>query len=153
MNISLGISEETTTTKLKFSKLPKGFTEKQGCEVNKELRTPGPVHKYQPQRILTVFTSQELSSPVSIQCVPLNLNLSKQGCHSVVSHQCSDLESSSSSRNFYSTRLSGITEFTDGQRLIFKTPEYLNQVTGKLSVFLQSQVPSLTFWKTCSSLS
>lgn len=148
MNISLGISEETTTTKLKFSKLPKGFTENQGCEVNKELRTPGPVHKYRPQRTLTVFTSQELS----IQCVPLNLNLSKQGCHSVVSHQCSDLESSSSSRNFYSTGLSGITEFTDGQRLIFKDPEH-NQVTGKLSVFLQSQVPSLTFWKTCSGLS
>lgn len=42
----------------------------------------------------------------------------------------------------------------DGQCLIFKDPAYLNQVTGNtLPVFLQSQVPSLTFWKTCSSLS
>lgn len=52
MNISVGISEETTTAKLKFSELPKGFTENQG------------------------------------------IHLSKQGFH-----ECTDLESSPSSRN------------------------------------------------------
>jgi len=51
------ISGETTITKLRFSKLPKEFTENQGFKVNKELNTHVRIHKYQPQRILTIFTN------------------------------------------------------------------------------------------------